>query len=308
MLCVAGQDRDLPASPRLGWPGPHLRPNRRLRRLDTLYADGPRIDLLAIEDPDPCRLLSGATALLRDEAPILVVSLAMVAPADRPRVWEQIVEIAGAGYRWHDSWLLLRPDQAARRDALLLEAETVACGFPLGSPLAPSPPAEIAAQLPPDQIALAAVAWGGATAARGAPTAVAVKFDEALPCAGFHGAETDGAGSWWRWSGPDSRAAFALPLPAPGTWRLRLHVIAWGTVRDPTALEARIDGAPLAFEHADGASIRFRPVRIPPAAATDRIRIDLVTPPPRRASADDPRAIGIGIAGAVLELARTGSA
>ena len=302
-LIVADRDRDVPAAPRIGWPGRLPRPPQRLRRLDTLCAGDRRIGLLAIEGGDVAATLRGAAGLLGGGGLSLVVDLATAPSAERVGLWEVVVAAAGPGFAWHDGFLLPRADPADRSRAVLLHAGTTACGLPAGTRILPEAPASIAALLPPDEHRAAGLAWRGWDGPLGRlspPAPVAIDFDAALPCAGFYPAETDGAGVWWRWSGPDAHAAFALPVGAPGRYRLRLDVLAWGAVPNAAALAVAIDGETLRLEFADAQSIRFAPVAIVPGPEGTRTRVDMVTPPPRRAAPDDPRRIGINLARATL--------
>jgi hypothetical protein len=297
---LGAHDRDMPPPPPLPWPAPPPLPARRYRRLDTLHARD-RVGLIVAETPEALfDALAGAPALLREQPPALLLDLAGVTPAERPALLRRAMAATGAGaLAWHDGLLLPCADEPAWRERLLQFADRVACALParLRPPLPPGAPAGA-------DIARDTLAWlGWQSPVRADETrraGLGTSFDDAMPVAGFHYAETDGHG-WWRWTGPARRAAFALPVSDAGRWTLRLDVFAWGTVRDADDVQLFADGIRLEPMPAEGAPLRFGVIAIPAAMPRGRVRIDLVCRSVRRASESDERQVGICLTRATLE-------
>jgi hypothetical protein len=120
-----------------------------------------------------------------------------------------------------------------------------------------------------------------------------VPVDQDLPCRGLYDAETGGGAAIWRWSGPGRGVALAVPLPGPGRWRLWLDVLAWGSAAGPRDLTVFADGQRLDPVPMRGRGATYADFHV--ADARPLVRIDIVTPPTRRASEDDPRLIGINL-------------
>ncbi len=120
-----------------------------------------------------------------------------------------------------------------------------------------------------------------------------VPVDQDLPCLGLYDPETDGGVAFWRWSGPGREIALAVPLPGPGRWRLWLDIMAWGSAARPRDLTVFADGQRLDPVPVRGRGATYADFHV--ADALPLVRIDIVTPPTRRASEDDPRLIGINL-------------
>jgi hypothetical protein len=169
-----------------------------------------------------------------------------------------------------------------------------------GDPL----PEGVAALLTPDDIAVAALTWQPAQAAVPHHPAVraglAMKLDAELPSCGLHRPETGANGGFWRWSGPGPRATLMLPIPGPGPWRLRIGVVNWGVARPPGSLRALVGGAFLPIEKQGEDFISFAPLAPPAFWSGAPLCVDLTTPRPPRASAADPRCLGVCLASAAV--------
>jgi hypothetical protein len=152
---------------------------------------------------------------------------------------------------------------------------------------------------------VAEVAWrgwqGGIDTDVHRTAGVSVAFSPELPARNLHTAETNGNGVWWRWTGPASRSSFAMPVPGPGQWNLKFHVMNWGVVRQASDLKIYASGQSLPLRWADDNSAAFGPFTVPISEASGVTRVDVVTPLTRRASPDDDRQIGINLIQCVLE-------
>jgi hypothetical protein len=307
-ITLGAADRDL-ASPPLPWPAvtvPAPAP-ARVRTLDTLYGSSHRPGLIVIEDATTARaIFAGAGAVLR-QSPVILICLASCPASDRWTRWEECAALlAGTSHEWFDGLLLPCATSDRRREAVSTCANEVICALPRALAerrLARGLPAPATLE----ELSVAAIAWNDwaghvpPDAARRSELALA--FDDSLPAYGLHGAESDGAGHWWRWSGPSAHARFILPLPAAGRWFLRLEVFDWGVAADAGTLRVFVQGTAVRCADYGPDGARFGPIDIARQDAASVLTVDLVTPPPRRASGDDPRRVGINLSRCVLERA-----
>ncbi len=305
-VALGAADRDLAPSP-LPWPAVAASARARIRTIDTLYSTSHRPGLIVIEDAAAAReILAGAGHALRHD-PIILICLASCPVEERGARWEECVAgLDGTSYEWFDGLLLACATAERRREAVMTCANAVVCALPRA--LAQVRLAHgLAAPETLEEQSVAAMAWNDwaghvpTDAARRAELALA--FDDSLPAQGLHRAETDGAGNWWRWSGPSAHARFVLPLPAAGRWFLRLEVFDWGVAAEDAGLRVFVQGTPVRCDIRGPSGARFGPIDIARQDAASVLTVDLVTPPPRRASSDDPRRIGINLSRCVLERA-----
>jgi hypothetical protein len=306
-MLVELDDRDLDlAAPLRFWPSAVSRTARRVRTIDTVYGATHRPGLVIIEDAEAApRILDGAADTLQRHRPSILISLTTAPPARRVAIWEDCAaRLARLGYVWLDGLMLPRATREQRTDAVAACANDVICALP-PTALDAALPRELQALVADDGAAIAPIAWNdwadrvGRDAQRTGEMVLA--FDDHLPALGLHPAEHDGAGTWWRWSGPTAHAQFALPLPCAGQWRVRLEVYDWGVAEDARALRVFIQGKPAPCDEHGHNFGCFGPVTVARLEAGGVLTVDVVTPPPRRASDDDPRKIGVNFTTCVLE-------
>ena len=295
IAAVAGaQDLDIPAEPVLPWPQPSA-PGWRMRRLDTLFPHPGRIGLIVTDEAaGAAALLRGAATLLRQDVPAVVIDLSALPPNARLAVWADCdAALAGSAHRWHDGLLLpctlgpLLPEQLHDAVVCALPASAGATMIErlaqLGwrAPVPPPPPAAARSE---------------------------VTFDAALAGFGFHPPQADRNGAC-RWSGAGPLCGFAIALPGPGRWDLRLEVHDWGVVRSPSELQLGLeipgpDGA-AALRWFTGLAeaagrIRFEGIVVPGDDARGQLVFHLATRRPA-GRVDDGRPRGICLSRATLE-------
>jgi hypothetical protein len=298
-------DTDPCKAPALPWPAPQAAASLPNRRADTLYRHSHAPGLLVLGGCRQAEILRGAARLLAAHAPMLLLDFSAVPHAARADLWEDCVRACPAGENaWHDS--LLMPCASARQRRDCVAAIGHAAGIYLPSSAAPESalPPGIAALLENEALELAALSWAGAAdkVARHhqAREGAAIRLDASVPTQGFHPPEGNAQGGFWRWTGPGPAASFTLPLPGPGPWRLRLDVANWGAARQPGSLRASVHGAFLPIERQDEQCIVFAPLAPPPFWSGAPLRIDLTTPRPPPASAQDPRCLGVCLSQAAV--------
>jgi len=266
-LVLGEADRDVPDPAPLPWPLAKPPPARRIRALDTVVSPAHTVGVLIVEATEAIdRVIAGASRLIERDAPTVVVGWGGLPRAAHPALWRRLVERLGRDYRWFDGTGRPCGDAAAHAPALTEGASLASVGVRATAGWAPRPRARL--------------------------DRVIVPADQDLPCAGLYDTETDG-GSVWRWSGPGRNVAIAAPLPGPGRWRLWLDILSWASANDARDLTVFADGQRLEPVDTPGRGATYADFR--PADAPPLVRIDIVTPPPRRASPDDPRMIGINL-------------
>jgi hypothetical protein len=303
---LGDRDADIRTAPLLPWPAPVAREASRVRTLDTLYAETHRPGLIVVEHAAAApSILAGARTLLR-HAPALVICFASTALADRAALWERCVAALEGDYSWLDGLLLPAATAERRAEAVTVCANAVACALPRALVATRIAPGALQAATP-EQLSIAAVAWNDwATHVprdRTRDAHLAVPFDDALPAYGLHPAETDPSGHCWRWTGPSAHARFLLPVVAAGPWYVRLEVFNWGVAADASEVRVFVDGRPLASDQHGPGGARFGKFTIAPQEAPGVLTVDIITPPTRRASEDDPRRIGVNFSRCILERA-----
>jgi hypothetical protein len=306
-MLVTLDDRDLDLTPPLRfWPATAAGTARRVRTIDTLYGTTHRPGLIIIEDAAAAaRILGGAAETLRRHRPGILISMHACPPGQRIAIWEDCAaRLKGLDHVWLDGLMLPRVSPEQRREALEACANDVICALPSDA-LRAHLPQEMRSL--PDEAgnAIAPLAWNDWTDHVAFDTQrkgyTVLPFDDRLPARGLHPAEHDGAGTWWRWSGPTAHAQFALPLPCAGQWRVRLEVYDWGVARDASALRVFLQGKPARCDEHGHNFGYFGPVAISKLEAGGVLTVDVVTPAPRRASDDDPRRIGVNFTTCMLE-------
>jgi len=304
---LGDRDCDVRTAPSLPWPAPVARAAGRIRTLDTLYAGTHRAGLIVVEDAAAApSILAGAGALLH-QAPAIVVCFASTPLADRAAVWERCVErLEGRDYAWFDGLLLPCATAERRTEAVTVCANAVACALPRAFAAARLAP-EMLQAATPEELSVAAVAWNDWAAPvprdRARDAQLAVTFDDALPAYGLHPAETDPSGHCWRWTGPSAHARFLLPVVAAGRWYLRLEVFNWGVAANASEIRVFVDGRALASDQHGPGGARFGSFTVAAQDAPGVLTVDVITPPTRRASEDDPRRIGVNFSRCILERA-----
>lgn len=289
-LALGERDETWRRSHPLPWPAPAPAPDIVLRRLDTLLDARRPPGLLVIEAPEEApAILRGARGLLAGPgAPAIVLDLAAAPAESRAALAAACGEALGADHTWHDALLMPFPDAPACAAMAAQCGEHAICALPR-----PAAPASLLDALrrtgwrcpvPPDP-------------ERG--QAVSVPFDADLACAGFYPPESEGDTSW-RWSGPGASAAFLLPWPGPGAWRLVLHVFNWGAAGSASDLRVLHDGRKLRLLDAGEGHAAYAGITLADDAPPAPLAIELVTPPPRRASDWDSRRLGINLTRCVL--------
>jgi hypothetical protein len=276
-----------------------------MRTLDTLYADSHSPGLLVLGgEPPPADVLTGGRGLLSRHRPMLLLDFSDVPHALRAVAWDACAQTCqDHNYTWHDGLLLPCSTPADRDAAVTALGHAVGVGLPAERPdMRPLPPG-ISDILAPEDVDVARLMWAGAvTSVKRLPTpdGARIRLDNTLPSRGMYGTEHDGLGACWRWTGPGPRASFLLPIPGPGPWRLQLEVINWGSAKPPGALRALVGGEFLTVERSGEEFISFAPLAPPPFWSGGSLRVDLTTPRPRRASAQDTRCLGVSLAGVSL--------
>ena len=106
---------------------------------------------------------------------------------------------------------------------------------------------------------------------------VSLPFDDTPSVNGMHPAERDSNKSSRQCTDLGSRAAFYLPLPAPGVWRLRFQVANWGAVESSAELRFYAGGIRLRQAAADPDGIEFEPLNVP-WDQSGALLIDVITP------------------------------
>ena len=305
LVTLHDRDLDLASSPRF-WPNAAVQPARRLRTVDTVYGATHRPGMVIIEDAEAAtRILGGAVETLQRHRPSILISLATSPLGRRIAIWEDCAaRLEDFGYIWVDGLMLPRATRDQRAEAVAACANDVICALQPATLDAQLPP-ELRSLVPDEGNAIAPIAWNdwadrvSLDAQRIGYTVLA--FDDRLPALGLHPAENDGSGTWWRWSGPTASVRFGLPLPCAGQWRVRLDVFDWGVAEDANALRVFIQGKPARCnEHGHNFGC-FGPVAVSKLEACSVLTVDVVTPPPRRASDEDPRKIGVNFTSCMLE-------
>ena len=75
----------------------------------------------------------------------------------------------------------------------------------------------------------------------------------------------------------------------------------WGVAEDASGLHVFTGSVPIPCDQQGADFARFGPIPIPYRFAMGILAVDIVTPPPRRPSEDDPRLIGVNFTRAALE-------
>jgi hypothetical protein len=296
-LVLGAYDYDLVPA-RHPWPHADSDTMVRMRTVDTLHRRSHKPGLIVIE-ADVSDILSGAVGTIEQHRPMVLINLLALSPTARLIEWERCVALlAPFGYRWFDGFRLPRDTSDSRRQLVGDLSGGVAW----------------AQTVPEDTILSDGAARGLAMLSEldwvpdvrldaGKTASLRMDFDHVLPMAGLHPPETNGSGSWWCWSGPSSRVRLGLALPAGGTWFLRLDILDRGTATEHHDLRAYRGETELALTDCDPSFVRFGPIAVPPHEASGRLMIEIDTPPPCRASRDDPRLVGVCFSGCVLERA-----
>ena len=303
-MSLGAEDREPWPAAALPWPSPTAPQAPRRRRLDTLYADSHAPGLLVLGGADQAAILRGALRLLKAHRPMLLLDFCTVAPAARAALWEECAAACAAqDYGWHDSLLMPCAHAADRLTAMAVLGHCTGVGLPAETAQCTTLPDGIAALLAPHDVAVAALAWrpppGIVPHHPAAVAGYSVSLDAALPARGLHQPESADGGVW-RWTGPGPCATLMLPIPGPGPWRLRLEVVNWGAAHAPGTLRAVVGGAFLPIERQGDTFISFAPLAPPAFWAGAPLRVDLTTPRPQRASAQDPRCLGVCLSAATV--------
>lgn len=280
----------------------------RRRRLDTVYFDSHAVGLLVLDCPSSGpAVLRGAARILAVHQPAIVLDLTAVPPARRIAVCEECVAAAGPAYTWHDGLMLCCNTAERRSEAVLACAASVVCALtPRMSPLAQVPP-EVLALASDELEPLVGMSWTDwherVAIDRARFEGIEVIFDQNLPATGFHPSETDGRGTWWRWTGPTVRSAFMMPVPGPGDWLLRFDVLNWGIASGPGDIRVSVAGHDLRLVASGGQTACFGPLMLRPSWTPGSVPIGIVVPETRTASAQDGRRVGLNISRCTLERA-----
>ena len=291
----------LPIAP-LPWPATPQPPVLPRRRLDPLHGAGTDrngeglIGVLAIDGGKRVEtILRGATGLLADDRPLLLLDLARAPAGERSGLWEACIAEAGPGYDWHDGFLLPAPDTRARMLAIEVLGHTVAVGVPDGSRALADETGDLAHLQGPlrDMAQVARAARSGLISQdKARRDGLRIQADRIAALEGMHPTESGGASESWRWTGPSSRTLLRLPVPAPGLWTLTLGVLNWGATGSASEVRVAINGAAVKLANSEGEISRFGPfeARVEDGGAA---QLELLTAPPRQASERDPRLVGI---------------
>jgi hypothetical protein len=222
-------------------------------------------------------------------------------------VWRECTDLLNRlGYEWFDGLLLPCATREREHETVNVNAGSVVCALPK-SAREELVQHDLSAQATSEELGIAALAskdWAVEVSAdENRIGRIYVPFDDSLPVFGFYPAETNGSGSWWRWSGPTPRARFVLPLPAAGRWFLQLDVLNWGIARNAATLRLFVQNLPVSCIQQGAHFARFGPIEVRPCDAKGFLSVDIVTPVPQPTSQADPRHIGVNISGCVLERA-----
>jgi hypothetical protein len=281
---AASVDLDTPKECALPWPH-RSRPERRYRRLDTLFARHDDVGMIILADPEGAHDIIGGAVGVMAMAPPLVLDLSALPVSRRFAAWSSVASALNDTYVWHDAMLQPTQVDCAVTDTL---RDPVVVALPL---------AEAASGV----AALAASGWASPIGdSKPIPTRLVTPFDAALPCWGFHSPERDGVAAW-RWSGADPEHTFVLMLPGPGTWQIILAVADWGVVETAKALSVYANGAPLTLLDHGSDEVRFGNFVVTPDADMGRVVIVLGLPRPARLAPDDLVWRGIALTYVVLE-------
>jgi hypothetical protein len=288
-----------------GWLPAAPPPVFRRRRLDTVYFDSHRVGLLVLDCPSGApAVLRGAARILSVYHPGILLDLTAVPPAARSAVWQECVAAVGPAYAWHDGLMLACDTSERRSEAVLACAATAVCALPPHMLPDTPMPREVTSLMSDDLRTLADLSWAGWQDRVAIDTArfkgVSASFDQTLPTIGFHPPESDGDGTWWRWTGPAVRSVFMMPVPGPGPWLLQLHILNWGAAEAPDDIRVDAAGYDLAPVVSDAHTASFGPLKLRHPLARSLIPIGIVTAETRPASAEDPRRIGICISRCTL--------
>lgn len=277
------------------WPCVALDSVVRMRTLDELHGRSHKPGLIVVES-DISDILAGAMAAIRQHRPAILLDLSAVPPVERLMEWERCVTLLeSSDYGWCDGFLLPCDTTERRRELIGPLCASLACALPAMTPTKPG-----ASQ----GLVLAERDWvPDIRFDHNRSGKMQIVFDRSVVAKGLYPPEPDGAGSWWRWSGPLSRIRLSLPLPAGGTWFLRLDVFDWGIARRDHDLRAFANEKELIYIDSGSHFIRFGPILVPQREASGFLLIEIDTPRPVRASIDDGRLIGVGFSGCALERA-----
>jgi hypothetical protein len=293
-IVLGACDHDLVPA-RRPWPYVALDPVVRMRTLDGLHGRSHKPGLIVIES-DILDILTGAMAAIQQHRPAILLNLTAVSPTQRLMEWERCVTLlASSDYGWCDGFLLPCDTTERRRDLAGPLCTGLACALPAVTPTKPGASGGLA---------LAERDWvSDIRFDRNRLGKMQIVFDRSVVANGLYSPEPNGAGSWWRWSGPLSRIRLSLPLPAGGTWFLRLEVFDWGIARRDHDVRAFANEKELIYIDSGPHFIRFGPILVPLREASGYLLVEINTPRPVRASNDDPRLIGVGFSSCVLERA-----
>lgn len=292
LVAVGGINSDVFESP-VVWPASPGAPCARKRTIDFLYCRSHQPGFIVVET-GACayEILSGARETLRTHRPQVLVNLSDVPQPLRYPELERLVDMLDlVDYKWFDGLLLPCPSPERRHQIVVDQGAQTFCAF--------AAPALLADDFSQSD-AIAAVFssmsqrdWVPAVSCDALRTGpIAVPFDDNILAYGLYPAETDGADTWWRWSGPSSHIRLVLPIPCAGRWEVALTVFNLGVAERLSNLRAYFAGMRLDSRTVGEFECRFGPLAVPHAERVP-LCIDIVTPQTRRASADDPRKIGV---------------
>lgn len=292
-------DRDIISSQR-PWPVITKPSLFRQRSIDTLYGDSHEPAVIVVE-ADVIDVLTGALTTLERYYPDIIINFAELSIDEATVIADQCVDLlARLNYRWYDGFLLPCETAQRRRDLLSAFASRTLCARPVRSSLE-----SLVGMVPVSCVVpqLAARDWKSVVETDSGRGRISLPLDNSISSVGLYSAETDGVDLWWRWSGPTAQCRLVLPLPAGGFWYLQVDVLDWGVASDHSDLSAYAFGKELVREPMGATSVRFGPVAIPLEKISGRLVVDISMPPPRRASNQDPRRIGVNFCRVALERA-----